>query len=481
MQKIAIVSAAAVAGFCSLGFELLMLRAAAPFFGASAETTGTIITSVLALMALGYFLGGRLIDQRPEAQVLGWALGVGGAYALLQCFVYTAVFAAVADLSNALGSLLAILVLCGMPMLAWAIVAPGAVRLIAAEQVGRAAGLVSAFGTLGAILGSVMTTFVFLPLIGVHMSMLLLAVLSIAGALPLLALRLRLAAGASAAALAIALGQMGESRAADVLFQTQSSYNSVTVVEKPSGERQLILNQPRWVQSVWSMEPNTSERYYDYLSLGTWIGGSKTLVLGMGAGTSVRQILSQNPEVTIDAVEIDPAVIDAAWTYFDLPRVDHLRVHEDDARRFLRRSQDRYDYVQLDVYHGGPHIPGYLVTQEAFAAIRDHLQPQGCVMVNVISPLQSLNRRILVDAIGATMHEVFENIYSVDLGANHLLIATALSRGALEEKLETAPYARNAAQDLGFLLEELNPLSNAQVLTDNRVPIERLTAQLLEE
>ena len=54
-------------GFASIGVELAASRLLAPFFGSSTFIWASLIGLTLAFLALGYFLGGRLADRRPEA------------------------------------------------------------------------------------------------------------------------------------------------------------------------------------------------------------------------------------------------------------------------------------------------------------------------------------------------------------------------------------------------------------------------------
>jgi len=56
-------------------------------------------------------------------------------------------------------------------------------------------------------------------------------------------------------------------------------------------------------------------------------------------------------------------------------------VHADDARPYLRRTDERYDFIFLDTYRQ-PYIPFYLATKEFFELARDRLAPGGAVIIN---------------------------------------------------------------------------------------------------
>src|SRR5918994_1044345 len=57
-------------GFASIGVELTASRLLAPFFGSSTFIWASLIGLTLAFLSLGYFLGGRFADRRPEPDVL---------------------------------------------------------------------------------------------------------------------------------------------------------------------------------------------------------------------------------------------------------------------------------------------------------------------------------------------------------------------------------------------------------------------------
>ena len=83
-----------------------------------------------------------------------------------------------------------------------------------------------------------------------------------------------------------------------------------------------------------------------------------------------------------------------------------MRVHHEDARPYLRRTDARYDAIMVDVYRQ-PYIPFYLVTREFFELARDRLRPGGVVIVNVGHPE---GQQELDQVLGATMADVFGTV-----------------------------------------------------------------------
>ncbi len=66
-------------GGATLSTEISASRLLAPYFGASTVVWANIIGLTLAYLALGYWLGGRLADRRPEPRVLATILLVAAA------------------------------------------------------------------------------------------------------------------------------------------------------------------------------------------------------------------------------------------------------------------------------------------------------------------------------------------------------------------------------------------------------------------
>ena len=83
-----------------------------------------------------------------------------------------------------------------------------------------------------------------------------------------------------------------------------------------------------------------------------------------------------------------------------------LTTYDEDARPWLRSSDDKYGLIVVDTYRQ-PYIPFYMVTKEFFELARDHLAPGGVVVVNVGHPEGNDEfERVL----GRTMAEVFPTV-----------------------------------------------------------------------
>src|SRR5579871_5844786 len=82
-DALAIYTAAFLTGAIVMSFEMLGSRYLSPYFGAGIYTWASLISTVLAALCVGYFLGGPLADSYPSPAVLGATVSLGSVYLLL--------------------------------------------------------------------------------------------------------------------------------------------------------------------------------------------------------------------------------------------------------------------------------------------------------------------------------------------------------------------------------------------------------------
>ena len=109
---------------------------------------------------------------------------------------------------------------------------------------------------------------------------------------------------------------------------------------------------------------------------------TRVLMVGLGGGTFTTLLHRAEPDMRIDAVEIDPVVVAAARACFGLREDDRYRVHVADAADFMAKGENLYDYVLLDSY-AGEEIPRALRSEAFFRDVRRRLAPDGVVAINI--------------------------------------------------------------------------------------------------
>jgi spermidine synthase len=470
-----------VTGFATLGLEVTALRLLAPSFGSNLLVFSNVVGVILAGLAAGYALGGRLADRRPDARLAGALQLAAGVLVLLlpllsRPFLASARQAlAEGSASLLLRSLTAATLLVLPPTLLLGAVSPFLVRLRARDvsEVGRASGHLSAVATAGSLLGTFVPTLVTIPFLGTAATLALLGGVLVAAS-PLLLGRRGLVA--LAVLLLVPLARDPRARAPGVLEERESPYQSLRVEEKPDGTRVLLINEGLAEQSTYRPGAALSGTMYDaFLFLGAAKdGGVATLAdLGLAGGTIAHVFQTQLPSVAVTGVELDPDVIDLGRRHFTL-NDPNLTIVNDDARVFLARGRSRFDALAVDVFRP-PHVPFPCATREFFALARERLAPGGALMMNV-AVLRDDDRVLtgLLNTAASVFAEVW--VWHPLFHRNRVLVASA--EPGLRERLARNPVPAGVEELRGHVvaaLERIRFEPSRPVFTDDRAPVEVLS------
>lgn len=477
-----------VVGAASLGSEIGAARLLAPFFGASTFVWANTIATILVALAAGYWLGGKLADRRPTLGALCALIAAAAVLLAVVPFVASpflgAAAGALASVSAGafVGSLVGVLTLVFVPVALLGATAPFAVRLSVGSvgESGQVSGRLYAISTVGSLAGTFLAALLLIPLLGTRQTFLVFA-LSL-GLLALVGLPRRFVAVpvAIGALLLVPTGVIKATPGERVLYETETPYQYVRVVQRPDGERWLELNEGHAVNSLYRPHSYLSGGYWDdplVLPLATRAAPPRRIaILGDAAGTMARAYGHFFPGTRIDAVELDGALTEIGRRFFDL-HAPHLKTITADARVFVRWPGPRYDAIVIDAYRQ-PYIPFYLTTREFFAEVRSRLAPGGVVLVNVGHPPGATE---LEKVLAATMRTDFPYVRRdpVDSLNTWLLGSAAAPQSGrilrAEPRLPPAlgPLATRVAGRVG------PALSGGSVYTDNRAPVEWLVDQSL--
>jgi spermidine synthase len=469
------------------------------YFGQTIYVWANVIGVILGALALGYALGGRWADRTSTALPLVGVLAFAGLYGLFIAWLgpmfsawlagpdeYTQDTAIQAFVAQ---SLAASLVLFGPPLVALGMATPLMVQRAARADwpVGRAAGVIFGVGTVGSITGIYLTTFFFIEWWGVR------ATITVAGAtLLLLAVAGYVLIGRRRVAVAclvgVVLAPLGvrspwgalPPKGSELVLAIESPYQLIRVVDRPPGEdgrRERWLAFDEGMGTYHSMEVNPDTKwtgaYYDaFAHLPEWVGRSdpfRVCILGNAAGT-MAELLHLHNDATrfaIDAIEIDPAVTEAAREAMGLRSRPDTRIRHADGRTFLAsRPEGTYDAIVLDAYARQVSIPAALATKEFFATCRSRLRPGGILFVN-LGALRAGGE--LVRVISNTVHAGFGTpVFRAPLAntSNVLIVA------ARDAEAPPPPPGSQMLIEASFGRH----LPGGMVLTDDYCPVESLTA-----
>ncbi|MER7245660.1 fused MFS/spermidine synthase [Kribbella sp. NPDC000426] len=450
--------------------ELVSLRLVAPYIGLTLETNTAVIGVALAAIATGAALGGKFADVVPPQRTLGPLILFGGALVMLilpvvrwtgQALANDMVFLVLAVTLFAPASLLAAVT----PMVT-------KLRLSTLEQTGTVVGRLSAYATVGGIVGTVLTGFVFVATVPISTIILTLgAALVVAGAALTFLLR-----GVQAAVKPVALAVIGATLTvvAPRPCEVETAYHCARVVADPGreGGRTLYLDQLR--HSYVDLDDPTYLEFEYIKNFAAAINGSwpesralDVLHVGGGGLTMPRYLTATRPGSKHQVYEIDPAVVDLDKKELGVQTGPDLAVTVKDGRLGVRdQATDSRDLVLMDAF-SGQSVPWHLTTRELITDVRRVLRPDGIYLINVIDHGPARFARAEVRTLQAVFPYVGLVVRTSGSGGNFVLIASdrPLDVPAISERLEPGKELQdNPAAFAG----------NAPVLTDDYAPVDQL-------
>jgi spermidine synthase len=489
-----------VTGGIVMSFEMLGSRYLNPYFGSGIYTWAALISTVLAALTLGYFLGGWLADRTASAVVLGATVLVASLYFLaLPAFSDTLLEFLLADIDDVrAGSLVASLAILLFPVTLLGMYSPFAIRLMlrSAERSGMVSGTVYGVSTAGSIVGTLGTTFFLIPLIGTKAITYSLGVAGLLCGFVLMALP-RL--GRRGAAMLLMTGLFAActmpAARADALFDesvraallkrpdgrlahVESEYNDIYISKRRS-ELTMSFQLKGWdyTESVTDLrDPDVLVlRYAQVMTVATIYPGElkKVLMLGLGGGSISTYLGRFMPDVEIDTVEIDRRVIEVAKQYFGLRETERVRYLDGDGRVFLNRNKGLYDLILLDAYRGG-FVPFHLLTKEFYTLVKQRLTPGGAVASNIHDGTKLYHSTV------KTLGEVFPTLDLYPSGAGEVIAVATMGAAPDQEALAKRAAALQERYKFRHPLSDAlrrrmdNPRSQAargELITDDFAPV----------
>ena len=496
-------------GAATLGMELSASRLLEPAFGNNQIVWAALIGLILFYLALGAWLGGVLADRYPQRRALDLTVTLGAVGIALVPLLSTPVLRMAAsglarfDSGLLAGALLAVLLLFAIPATLLGTATPWAIRLSVQEigQTGHVAGRMSAIATAGSLVGTFVPVLWLIPTVGTRWTFFILALL-VLGVQSVGNLRrphrwipltgLALVAGMAWLSHPGGPLRMGwDDDAGTIIYEDESLYNYIAVRQWGS-ERHLELNDGVGIHSVYHPETALSLGIWDYFLLAPLFHAppmpappvDNMLIIGLAAGTVSELVTDIYGPVPITGVELDPQIIAVGQAYFNMTQPNLTPVAAD-GRAWLAQQPPgaQWDVIAVDAYRP-PYIPFHLTTVEFFQLVRAHLTPDGVLAINVG---RTDTNFALVDALAATLAQVFPAVYAIDEPgppatlANTLVVATMRPVDVATVRANIAaldttypPEFRSFAQEASTQIRPANPPADAPVFTDDKAPVERV-------
>jgi len=465
------------AGFVLMTFELVAARMLAPTIGTSIFVWTNVLGVIMAALALGYWLGGRLADKRKEDMDIVW---------LLFAVVASIIFVLVAGSSIIeLGlvffrdarwqGLFVATFLFAAPSLLLGMTSPYLAKLAVSstKTTGNAVAGLSTANAIGSILGTFATGFILFGLIGGYTILLALIILTIVASwlvAPKELWKLRVAVSGLAVIIAlVAVLQPADTRGR-VIDTAAARYVVHEGLWRDGREVRMLITGPRGAQSAVYTDGSNDLVFWYKQQVSALLrrlheedAEFRVLILGGGAFTLPDYLARNFPKARIDVVEIDPELFDIAQRYFGVEDHANMHIYAEDARSFVNRGGDGklYDFVLVGVSHDIA-LPWQFATKEFGEAVAQILARDGVAVVNLIAAEEGGCARIY-EAVYGAYAQYFRYRYLTRDNVAPDEIANSVMVFAREPKPELG--LRRLDKEIG------------RVYTDRFAPIEHLLLQ----
>jgi spermidine synthase len=266
-----------------------------------------------------------------------------------------------------------------------------------------------------------------------------------------------------------------------VVHKEKSLYQNIVVTEK-AGKRCLVFSVKRQQKNQTCIDINDPTRivfpYVRMIFAGLLVNPepSRGLMIGMGGGTISSVLTSIYPDLTLDLVEVDQAVVKVATDYFGFKKTHQIDVHVTDGRVFARRAlrrKEQYDLIILDAFTG-EYIPEHLMTVEFLENIKSLLTPSGVVIANTFSGSSLYHHE------SATYSAVFGPFFSLKMRGtgNRVIVASTaklpirktLTDNALALRSRFGHYKIDLQKYVPNMNKEPDWKTDSRLLTDQYAP-----------
>ncbi len=395
-------------GYISLSLELLVLRNIGFWVGSSAVVTSIVMGTFLGFMSLGYFMGSspKVSDEKIKS-VLSYSFVVIAIFGFLAATfpLVTNYFGTLYQLgvsSNVIQTAIYAIIFLSVAPFLFGFNTTLLSRCLHKYNTNYT-GNIMAWDTIGSVIGSLLTTLILMPFLGVNNTVILVVALAIFSAI---ISRPKWYVGMAGIVL------IGTTAYFNSDYYQHKTYgiivnnaNSTISVQDTNGFK--ILNMNGLPMSVYDSRRNTSAEYIEYINqvyLYTIPRDRVHKVLVLGAGGFTAGLDDDFNEYTF--VDIEHTLQEVSEKYFlnrTLSPNKHFVVA--DASQFLKNTPELYDVILLDVYSNSYQVPEGLITAEFMERIKSRVAPNGIIIMNVITSLTFADKYTRV--FDNTFHTVF--------------------------------------------------------------------------
>ncbi|MCL1594447.1 MAG: fused MFS/spermidine synthase [Actinomycetia bacterium] len=466
-----------VASGAVLVLEIVAGRIMAPYVGVSLQTFTGVIGTVLAAIALGAWLGGRLADARDPKELIGPVLIAGGVLAVVSPGLVT-VFGTGIGVSGESPMTIVLLAFVGFfaPAAVLSMVTPIAAKLLieSLDTAGSVVGNLSAVGTAGALFGTFITGFVLIASVPSRpITWIVGATLLTLGTVTSLKRSRHLVVPA----VILSIVAFGASAVLAQPCDHETAYSCVRVTTDPNRPSGRLLILDTFVNSYVDLEDPAylSSRYAlvtDAVVQATFPEGPLDLAFIGGGGYTLPRFYQDTRGGTSTVLELDEALLEIATTELGLDTGPWLTTMVGDARLTLSHVPDASMDVIVGDAFSGRSVPWHLTTREFLEDVRSKLTPNGLYVMNTIDHPPTRFARAETATIGAVFPFVAivapQAYLDGERGGNFVLVGS-------NQPIDSDAIERLVTKGERVLIDEAANtwFADAAVLTDEFAPVDQ--------
>lgn len=465
-----------VTGFALMAYELIASRLLAPSIGSSTYVWTSVIGVMIAALALGYAFGGWLADKRVAVQDIAYLLLGSAIMMAVSLIMYDSTLGVLTVLiadARLQGVVAAVLLFMPTSFLL-GVISPylARLRVTSVATAGRSVASLSALNSVGGIIGTFVTGFIFFSYIGLRESLVLVVALLVVCSW-LLAPRIRQSGRAVATGVLVVLLGMelaAPVSASTVHIDTPTGHYQIETGMYEGREIKALVTGPQGMQSGVFTQGSRDLVFAYTQAMADVVNQApqkdRVLMLGGGVYTLPEHIALQHPGSQIDVVEIDPGLEKIAKEHFGYTEPQNVRSIAGDARSFIQQTKDTYDVILIDVFNEQT-TPFSLSTREFAAALDAILRPGGVVVVNIIGGLKPDCRPLLT-----SLDAAYRTAFTAGL-------AIPMSEATLHDRQNViGVYANDTLAWLNVPVSHPHlPQDKVTSFVDNFAPVELLASQ----
>jgi len=506
-----------ISGVAALSYEILWQKELSLVFGSTSYSMSTVVSSFMAGLAIGSVMGGTWLKKCNNVRLFGFLqVGIGVSGVLLNVVIQklSPVFALLYYSTKGMPSLFLALqfavlfLILLIPTIMMGMTLPAAISIYVTQEktVSEEVGVLYAFNTIGCVIGSMAAGFLTIPLFGLKQTIYIAANCNfLAAALTLKGIKLKsiVAIGFVLASIInfaipatdyffniyhagripsyeifkIAREQF------DVVWRKDNSEGTVVITKGRNVDRYTLTISGKPEGGTPNPKSNPNPELMAYLPLAYRPNAQNFLKIGLGSGETLMTAGKTKSLASLDVIEINQSVIDAAQRFFypDLYKDPRINFIVSDARQYLTLNNKKYDIISSQATDPTDASSGFLFTREYFEIIKSRLTDNG--IYGMFLPIYLLDEKGS-DIVVKTFASVFPYCYSWRVWGNPFLIA---SMKPLEESPEFVmskieQYGKGKSAPLEYISghEKLKAFvrnSKAEINTDDRPVVEYIAAK----